>query len=82
VRILYISADYGIPVLGNKGGSVHIRELVKAFHDLGHEVTTLTPRTGDEGGNQLPGYLKEIRLSFSRTIDSRAAQRTGRPFFR
>lgn len=69
MRILYISADYGIPILGNKGGSVHVREMAKVFHQLGHEVFTITPRMdGDESnhfcGNlieiQIPGYEREI----------------------
>lgn len=38
MRIAYLSLDYGIPVLGGKGGSVHIREMLEAFCSLGHSV--------------------------------------------
>jgi len=38
VNIAYICADQGIPVLGNKGASVHVREFTDALVELGHEV--------------------------------------------
>src|SRR5262249_3940411 len=31
MKILYLCADSGIPVLGRKGASVHVRELIAAF---------------------------------------------------
>jgi glycosyltransferase involved in cell wall biosynthesis len=47
VRILYISTDFGVPVLGFKGASVHIRELTDALAELGHEVVVMTPNVGE-----------------------------------
>jgi glycosyltransferase involved in cell wall biosynthesis len=38
VKILYICTDSGVPILGRKGASVHVRELVKAFSQAGHRV--------------------------------------------
>ncbi len=38
MKIAYICADLGIPVLGNKGASVHVREFTAALLGLGHEV--------------------------------------------
>jgi glycosyltransferase involved in cell wall biosynthesis len=38
VKILYVCSDSGIPVLGRKGASVHVRELVAAFRRAGHAV--------------------------------------------
>jgi len=38
MKILYLCADLGIPVLGRKGASVHVREMVSAFGRLGHNV--------------------------------------------
>jgi glycosyltransferase involved in cell wall biosynthesis len=38
MKIAYICADPGIPVLGNKGASVHVRELTNALVELGHQV--------------------------------------------
>jgi glycosyltransferase involved in cell wall biosynthesis len=38
MRIAYLCADRGIPVLGHKGASVHIRSLAAALERRGHEV--------------------------------------------
>ncbi len=38
MRIAYLCADNGVPVLGNKGASVHVREFTDALVGLGHEV--------------------------------------------
>ena len=46
MKIVYVSADRGIPVFGNKGASVHIRELVNALAAVGHEVTLLSASRG------------------------------------
>lgn len=47
VRIAYVCADPGIPVLGPKGASVHVRELCRAFHELGADVRLVASRIGD-----------------------------------
>jgi glycosyltransferase involved in cell wall biosynthesis len=47
VRIAYLSADFGVPVAGTKGASIHVRALVHAMRAEGHEVLVLTPSTGD-----------------------------------
>src|SRR5260370_37835597 len=41
MKMLYLCADRGIDLAGVKGGSIHVRALVRAFADLGHEVTVL-----------------------------------------
>jgi len=43
VKILYLCPDLGIPVLGRKGASVHVRELVAAFGRAGHSVVLAAP---------------------------------------
>jgi glycosyltransferase involved in cell wall biosynthesis len=43
VRILYLCADHGVPVLGAKGAGVHVRELVAAFRRAGHSVALAAP---------------------------------------
>jgi glycosyltransferase involved in cell wall biosynthesis len=48
MNVLYVCADRGIPVLGNKGASVHVRSLAHAMQQLGHSVT-LVARCWDEG---------------------------------
>jgi glycosyltransferase involved in cell wall biosynthesis len=37
-RILYLCADTGVPYWGSKGGSIHVREIVKAMTDQGYDV--------------------------------------------
>jgi glycosyltransferase involved in cell wall biosynthesis len=38
MKILYLCSDAGVPVLGRKGASVHVREMVGAFSRAGHQV--------------------------------------------
>lgn len=50
MRIAYVSADRGIPVFGEKGASIHIQEMMRAFASLGHEVRGLASRRGEGQG--------------------------------
>jgi glycosyltransferase involved in cell wall biosynthesis len=43
MNILYLCSDPGIPVLGRKGASVHVRALVSAFTAAGHSVGVAAP---------------------------------------
>lgn len=43
MKILYLCPDFGIPILGYKGSSVHIRELIAAFDRAGHSVVVSAP---------------------------------------
>ncbi len=52
MRILYLNADRGIPVLGEKGASVHVRSFVTALAALGHEVSLVCAQAGS--GNPPP----------------------------
>ncbi len=56
VRVAYVNADCGIPVFGDKGAAVHIREMVRAMGAVGCDVRLLSARLG--GG--LRGDLAEI----------------------
>jgi glycosyltransferase involved in cell wall biosynthesis len=44
MRLLVLSGDPGIPVLGHKGASVHVRELARALSELGADVAIASPR--------------------------------------
>lgn len=48
-RLLYLSADPGVPVLGHKGASIHVRELAGALAATGIAVTVASPRVAFEG---------------------------------
>lgn len=52
MKILYLNPDRGIPVLGDKGASVHVREFVTAASAIGHEVTLACAKLGE--GNPAP----------------------------
>jgi len=43
MKILYLCSDAGIPVLGRKGASIHVREMVGAFARAGHHVVLAAP---------------------------------------
>jgi glycosyltransferase involved in cell wall biosynthesis len=58
LRILYLCADPGIPVLGFKGASTHVRALVGALTEAGHTVTVVCTKRGE--GNQLATELVEV----------------------
>jgi glycosyltransferase involved in cell wall biosynthesis len=61
MRLLFLSADPGVPVLGHKGASVHVRELIRAMTELGTEVHVASPRIGREGDSlDAPARLHEI----------------------
>jgi glycosyltransferase involved in cell wall biosynthesis len=49
MRVLFLSADPGVPVLGHKGASVHVRELATALVHAGAEVHVASPRVELEG---------------------------------
>jgi glycosyltransferase involved in cell wall biosynthesis len=48
VRICYLCADHGIPVLGRKGCSTHVRETCRALREAGHEIFIVTPQRGPD----------------------------------
>jgi glycosyltransferase involved in cell wall biosynthesis len=57
VRIAYLCSDPGVPVWGDKGASIHVRELSRSLRGLGHDVTVLAARVG---GHAPPGYEAPI----------------------
>jgi len=61
MKILYLCADLGIPVLGRKGASVHVRELVAAFERAGHEVV-LAAQTLNKSPWEAPAEVGRMPL--------------------
>jgi glycosyltransferase involved in cell wall biosynthesis len=56
MRLLYLTADPGVPVLGHKGASVHVRELATVLSRLGVDVAIASPRT-EHAGNSLDARI-------------------------
>jgi len=54
-RVLLIHTAPGIPLYGNHGGALHLREVIRAMDALGHRVTVVTRRRVRRAGDpQLP----------------------------
>jgi glycosyltransferase involved in cell wall biosynthesis/thiamine kinase-like enzyme len=62
MRILYLSADRGIPIRGHKGAAVHVRAMTAAFARAGHRVTIASPNPGPANGPDLAWALLHIPL--------------------
>jgi glycosyltransferase involved in cell wall biosynthesis len=60
VRIVYLCADRGIPLLGAKGASVHLRSLAAALARRGNETTLACRRL--DGDNPPPSAVRVERL--------------------
>ncbi|HKC23577.1 MAG TPA: glycosyltransferase family 4 protein [Thermoanaerobaculia bacterium] len=52
MRIAYVCSDPGIPFLGFKGASVHVREITSALQRRGHSVRAAMASIGE--GNEAP----------------------------
>jgi glycosyltransferase involved in cell wall biosynthesis len=61
MRLLYLSADPGIPILGGKGASVHVRALLAELAALGHDVIAASPRL-EPGINDLPLGVRGVEI--------------------
>src|SRR5262245_10171976 len=62
MRIAYLTSDFGVPVLGSKGASVHVRRMVSALAERGHELLVLTPNVGSGANESLRASLEELPL--------------------
>jgi glycosyltransferase involved in cell wall biosynthesis len=58
MRIAYVCVDRGIPFLGFKGASVHMREMSEALAGHGHRVIAACARMGE--GNPPPSSVAEL----------------------
>jgi len=78
MKILYLNPDRGIPVLGDKGASVHVREFVTAAVELGHEVVLACATLGS--GNPAPaGRIVCLEYTIGETELKAECARLGMP---
>jgi glycosyltransferase involved in cell wall biosynthesis len=56
LRVLYVCGDLGIPLLGSKGSSVHIREFTRALVSKGNQVEVVVAKLGhgEESDPRIP----------------------------
>jgi glycosyltransferase involved in cell wall biosynthesis len=74
MRIAYLCADFGIPVLGYKGASVHVREVIRALVADGHEVLAICAKMGE--GNAFPDGACAVEIPPVKLPGARQAERT------
>ncbi|MCK6558853.1 glycosyltransferase family 4 protein [candidate division KSB1 bacterium] len=48
MNIAYLSADFGVPVFGFKGASIHVREVTAALRRQGHTVHLISSAIAEE----------------------------------
>lgn len=63
MRFAYLSCDFGVPVAGHGGSSVHVQETTTALRLLGHEVRVFSPRAEAAGGAL--GRLEVVPVPFN-----------------
>lgn len=83
MRIAYLTTDFGIPVHGHKGASIHVREFSSALQGNGHHVEIFTCRAGGEAPDgftvpvhEFPLEKPERRLVSALQDDPQASGRT------
>ena len=72
MKIAYLCPDLGIPVLGHKGASVHVRGLVAAFVRAGHSVVVAAPLLNKSPWEE-PARLEAPLLHLPLGADAQAA---------
>jgi glycosyltransferase involved in cell wall biosynthesis len=78
MRVLYLNFDRGIPVLGDKGASVHVRAVTTALTRMGHDVTLVCSALGS-GNAPPPVRLIELPVDTAHETLAIEAARRGLP---
>jgi glycosyltransferase involved in cell wall biosynthesis len=60
VKLVYVCGDAGVPVLGGKGASVHVRSVTSALVRRGHRVVLAGASVGS--GNPIPSGVELVEL--------------------
>ena len=69
-RIAYVCQDPGVPVFGSKGGSIHVREVLRGFVRRGAEVTLHLIAL--EAGDDVDDVLKMFESRLTRDMPTAA----------
>ncbi|WP_089940965.1 glycosyltransferase family 4 protein [Candidatus Entotheonella palauensis] len=67
MRIAYVCADPGVPIGGQKGCCVHVREVIGALREQGADVEVFAARVA---ANTLPAELEKLAIH---CLDSRSS---------
>lgn len=79
MKILYICADSGVPALGRKGASVHVREMIEALSRAGHSVV-LAAQTLQKSNWEKPAALSAPVIHVKPSAETLAAVRAVKEF--
>lgn len=60
MKLAYVCLDRGIPVLGHKGASEHVRAITTALQACGHEVVVVCAALGE--GNPVPAVDEIVEV--------------------
>lgn len=89
MRLAYVCADRGVPIVGRSGSSIHVSEFITALCERGVEVTVFAASVPEEAASQLPcrvvdltrdPLLNELRARIAKDLrregndDTRAAE--------
>ena len=81
MKLCYVSADFGIPVFGDKGASVHIQAMVSALLELGHDVSVVAPQLGMVPGEHGARFHRpKTKLPVITEDDLKRAEQSDRVF--
>ena len=77
-HIAYLCADRGIPVLGRKGASIHVRQFASALYKSGSEVKLITARKGSGNNKSINFDIIEVGLEdYLSSLRSQIAENAG-----
>ena len=79
MKILYLCADSGVPVLGRKGASVHVREMIEALGRAGHSVV-LAAQTLQKSNWEKPAALAAPVIHIKPSAETLAVARAVKEF--
>jgi glycosyltransferase involved in cell wall biosynthesis len=82
MRLLYLSADPGVPVFGPKGASVHVRSMAGALDTLGQDVLIASPGVQLDANSlpagvrcsEIPAVNAQDRMSSAEVLDQARVQ--------
>jgi len=70
MKIAYLCEDSQIPIMGVKGASIHIREVINALIKLNHEVFVITTNKGAENHENGQYTIHEVSPFTSKKLGS------------
>jgi glycosyltransferase involved in cell wall biosynthesis len=62
MNVAYVCADPGVPTMGRKGCSIHVRAIMNAFIERGHNVSLICSRLGGE----IPASLADAHCAVAK----------------